>query len=268
MGIPYAEHPVGKLRFKDPVLKLLDGVLDGTKMPVSCLQTDFFDIITDDTKSVTINGREDCLQLNVFTTAPNQQEKLPVMVYIHGGGFISGGATYYHPYYLLNRDIVLVVIQYRLGIFGFLSTEDSVIPGNMGLKDQQLALKWVKENIESFGGDSNKITIFGGSAGGASVNYQILSPGSKGLFRRAILQSGTSLCPWASNKNHRKFATEAGREFGCDIDSEKYLECMQNVNPYYLVLAAEKTNVSFYFSYYMFYGDLLKKTLKPNLQKK
>ncbi|RXG51429.1 Acetylcholinesterase [Armadillidium vulgare] len=119
----------------------------------------------------------------------------------------------------------------------------------MGLKDQQLALKWVKENIESFGGDSNKITIFGGSAGGASVNYQILSPGSKGLFRRAILQSGTSLCPWASNKNHRKFATEAGREFGCDIDSEKYLECMQNVNPYYLVLAAEKTNVSGFIHY-------------------
>ncbi|KAB7496324.1 Venom carboxylesterase-6 [Armadillidium nasatum] len=244
LGIPYAEPPVGKLRLQ--FQRLLGKVfLDGTIMSVSCLQTDFFDIITDDTESVTINGREDCLQLNVFTSAPNQQKKLPVMVYIHGGGFISGGATYYHPYYLLNRDIVLVVIQYRLGIFGFLSTEDSVIPGNMGLKDQQLALKWIKGNIESFGGDSNRITIFGGSAGGASVNYQILSPGSKGLFRRAILQSGTSLCPWASNKNHRKFATEAGREFGCDIDSEKYLECMQNVNPYYLVLAAEKTNYGF-----------------------
>ncbi|KAB7496322.1 Carboxylesterase NlhH [Armadillidium nasatum] len=178
--------------------------------------------------------------------APNEREKnLPVMVFIHGGGFMAGGADFYPPYALMNRDIVLVTIQYRLGIFGFLSTEDSEMPGNMGLKDQQLALKWIKENIESFGGDSNRITIFGESAGGASVHYHILSPGSKGLFNRAILQSGTAFCPWASNNNHRKFAIEAGREFGCFIDNgtEKYLECMQNVNPRYLILAAVKTNV-------------------------
>ncbi|RXG56833.1 Venom carboxylesterase-6, partial [Armadillidium vulgare] len=119
------------------------------------------------------------------------------------------------------------------------------MPGNMGLKDQQLALKWVKENIESFGGDSNSITIFGESAGGASVHYQVLSPGSKGLFNRAIIQSGTALCPWASNKNHRKFAIETGQEFNCSIDfgTEKYRECMQNVNPYYLAIASSQTQV-------------------------
>ncbi|KAB7500352.1 Venom carboxylesterase-6, partial [Armadillidium nasatum] len=178
---------------------------------------------------------------------PNQREKsLPVMVFIHGGGFVSLGAYNFAPYVLMNRCIVLVVIQYRLGIFGFLSTEDSVMPGNMGLKDQQLALKWIKENIESFGGDSDRITIFGHSAGGASAHYHILSPGSNGLFNRAILQSGTAFCPWASNINHRKFAIEAGLEFGCCIDdgTEKYLECMQNVNARYLILAAEKTNAS------------------------
>ncbi|KAB7502074.1 Venom carboxylesterase-6 [Armadillidium nasatum] len=165
------------------------------------------------------------------------------MVFIHGGAFIVGSANEYQPYILMNEDIVLIVIQYRLGIFGFLSTEDSVMPGNMGLKDQQLALKWVKENIESFGGDSNSITIFGVSAGGASVHYQVLSPGSKGLFNRAIIQSGTALCPWASNKNHRKFAIETGQEFNCSIDfgTEKYRECMQNVNPYYLTIAASQT---------------------------
>ncbi|KAB7498902.1 Venom carboxylesterase-6 [Armadillidium nasatum] len=177
---------------------------------------------------------------------PNQRnKKLPVMVFIHGGAFVALSANEYQPYILMNEDIVLIVIQYRLGIFGFLSTEDSVMPGNMGLKDQQLALKWVKENIESFGGDSNSITIFGESAGGASVHYQVLSPGSKGLFNRAIIQSGTALCPWASNKNHRKFAIETGQEFNCSIDfgTEKYRECMQNVNPYYLTIAASQTKV-------------------------
>ncbi|KAL7638065.1 UNVERIFIED_CONTAM: hypothetical protein RMT77_011690 [Armadillidium vulgare] len=166
------------------------------------------------------------------------------MVYIHGGGFVGGKADF-QPYVLMNKQIVLVVIQYRLGIFGFLSMEDSVMPGNMGLKDQQLALKWVKENIEVFGGDSNMITIFGQSAGSASVHYQILSEGSKGLFNRAILQSGMSLCPWASNHNHRVFAIEAGREFNCSIDfgTKDYLECMQNVHPYFLTLAGAESNL-------------------------
>ncbi|RXG62322.1 Venom carboxylesterase-6 [Armadillidium vulgare] len=99
------------------------------------------------------------------------------MVFIHGGAFVIGGAQESQPY----------VLNERRYCFRFLSTEDSVMPGNMGLKDQQLALKWVKENIESFGGDSNSITIFGISAGGASVHYQILSPGSKRLFNRAII---------------------------------------------------------------------------------
>ncbi|RXG54873.1 Baculoviral IAP repeat-containing protein 7-A [Armadillidium vulgare] len=156
---------------------------------------------------------------------PNSAErKLPVLVFIHGGGFVFGAAHQYPPHALMNKDIVFVAIQYRLGIFGFLSTEDSVIPGNMGLKDQQLALKWIKENIGAFGGDPDRITIFGESAGGASVNYQILSPGSKGLFARAIMQSGTSICPWASNKDHRKFAIETGHQFNCSIEtgSEKY----------------------------------------------
>ncbi|KAL7646027.1 UNVERIFIED_CONTAM: hypothetical protein RMT77_002928 [Armadillidium vulgare] len=243
LGIPFAEPPEGKLRFKDPVpLESWDGILDGTKPPVSCLQGSLFNL----PNTLTVSGKEDCLRLNVYTKVPNQQnKKLPVMVFIHGGAFVLGSANEYQPYILMNEDIVLVVIQYRVGIFGFLSTEDSVMPGNMGLKDQQLALKWVKGNIESFGGDSNSITIFGESAGGASVHYQVLSPGSKGLFNRAIIQSGTALCPWASNKNHRKFAIETGQEFNCSIDSgtEKYRECMQNVNPYYLTIAASQTAV-------------------------
>ncbi|KAB7496323.1 Acetylcholinesterase [Armadillidium nasatum] len=216
-------------------------------MPASCLQVLFFSTFNyEDGKESSISGREDCVHLNVFTPAPNEPErKLPVMVFIHGGGFVGGKASDYHPNVLMNKEIVLVVIQYRLGIFGFLSTEDSVMRGNMGLKDQQLALKWVKENVESFGGDSGNITIFGESAGGASVHYHILSPGSNGLFNRAIIQSGTSFCPWASNMNHKKYAIETGREFNCSIDNgtEKYLECMQTVHPYYLIIAGAKTNI-------------------------
>ncbi|KAB7495768.1 Venom carboxylesterase-6, partial [Armadillidium nasatum] len=244
MSIPFAEPPVGKLRFRDPVpSKSWDGELDGTKMPVDCLQINILESMAQKQPSLNIVGREDCLHLNVYTSVPNSPEKkLPVMVFIHGGGFVFGAAHQYPPHALMNKDIVFVVIQYRLGIFGFLSTEDSVIPGNMGLKDQQLALKWIKENINAFGGDPDRITIFGESAGGASVNYQILSPGSKAMFdffARAIMQSGTSICPWASNKDHRKFAIETGHQFNCSIEigSEKYLECMQNVNSYYLVIA-------------------------------
>ncbi|KAB7501066.1 Venom carboxylesterase-6, partial [Armadillidium nasatum] len=257
MSIPFAEPPVGKLRFRDPVpSKSWDGELDGTKMPVDCLQINILESMAQKQPSLNIVGREDCLHLNVYTSVPNSPEKkLPVMVFIHGGGFVFGAAHQYPPHALMNKDIVFVVIQYRLGIFGFLSTEDSVIPGNMGLKDQQLALKWIKENINAFGGDPDRITIFGESAGGASVNYQILSPGSKGImniyiktkdfFARAIMQSGTSICPWASNKDHRKFAIETGHQFNCSIEigSEKYLECMQNVNSYYLVIAGSWSRV-------------------------
>ena len=104
------------------------------------------------------------------------------MVWIHGGGFFmgSGGPSHFGANYLLDKDIVLVSGNYRLGILGFLSTGDSVAPGNFGLKDQLFALKWVQKNIQFFGGDPKKVTIFGSSAGGASVNYHAISDVSSG----------------------------------------------------------------------------------------
>ena len=113
------------------------------------------------------------------------QEKsslLPVMVWIHQGGFFfgHGGPSFLGPNFLLSKDIVLVTMNYRLGILGFLTTGDSVAPGNFGLKDQVLALKWVQQNIKSFGGNPNKVTIFGESAGGASVAFHALSEASNG----------------------------------------------------------------------------------------
>ncbi|RXG54658.1 putative sodium-dependent multivitamin transporter, partial [Armadillidium vulgare] len=115
------------------------------------------------------------------TRVLNKKSKmsLAVMVYIHGGAYFTGTSYEFSPYVLMNEDIILVTIQYRLGILGFLSTEDEILPGNMGLKDQQLALKWVQQNIECFGGDPNLVTIFGGSSGGSSVHLQMLSPGSR-----------------------------------------------------------------------------------------
>ncbi|RXG51748.1 Venom carboxylesterase-6 [Armadillidium vulgare] len=170
------------------------------------------------------------------------------MVYIHGGSFIGGKSSSYTGHVLLQEKIVLVTIQYRLGILGFLSTEDSIIPGNMGLKDQQLALKWVKENIVHFGGNPNAITLFGNSAGAASIHYQIFSPGSKDLFQRAILQSGNALCPWATSINHRNFAQDSGKKFGCELKEgteENYLLCMQSIEARDLVQFTTDTGISY-----------------------
>ncbi|EFN67608.1 Liver carboxylesterase 31, partial [Camponotus floridanus] len=131
-----------------------------------------------------IIGDEDCLYLNVFTTDIKSSEKRPVMVWIHGGGFFfgSGDSTLYGPDYIVKKDVVLVTLNYRLGVLGFLNLYDKVATGNQGLKDVILALHWVQENISEFGGDSENVTIFGESAGGAIVHYLTLSPLSEGAY--------------------------------------------------------------------------------------
>ncbi|KAB7501808.1 Bile salt-activated lipase, partial [Armadillidium nasatum] len=164
------------------------------------------------------------------------------MVFIHGGAFFTGSSYEFSPYLLMNKDIILVTIQYRLGILGFLSTEDDILPGNMGLKDQQLALKWVKENIHCFGGDPNLVTIFGESSGGASVHLQMFSPGSRGLFQRVIIQSGTAMAPFAYKNNHIPYAKAAGDHVNCSLErgAQKYLECMQDADLNELILYATR----------------------------
>jgi carboxylesterase type B len=139
-------------------------------------------------------GSEDCLFLNVYTQQlPSNTNKTlkPVMVWIHGGAFRSGSnkTDVYGPEFLLTEDIVLVTINYRLGIFGFLSFDDASlgVPGNAGLKDMVMALKWVQKNISKFTGDPNNVTIFGESAGGASVHYLVLSPLAAGIYQITII---------------------------------------------------------------------------------
>ncbi|RUS88399.1 hypothetical protein EGW08_003855, partial [Elysia chlorotica] len=142
---------------------------------------------------------EDCLHLNIFTPPDASPARLKkVMVWIHGGGFMNGAASQYIPSGMVaDRDVIVVTIQYRLAAFGFLSSTDDALPGNMGLKDQLLALRWVKDNIRQFGGDPDDVTIFGESAGSASVAALSVTPGANGLFTKAILQSGTILSSWA-----------------------------------------------------------------------
>ncbi|XP_025194181.1 esterase E4-like isoform X1 [Melanaphis sacchari] len=221
-GIPYANPPIGELRFKAPVpVEPWDGVLDATKESNICIQQGNTD------------SQEDCLYLNVYSPKTNKKS-LPIMFWIHGGGFISGHgrSSLYGPDYIMDKDVILVTIHYRLGIFGFLSTEDDVIPGNYGVKDQVAALRWVQENIVYFNGDPNQVTIFGGSAGGASTGFHMLSPMSKSLFHKVILQSGTPLCKWAilppgiSRKRAHAVATISGCNFNT---SEDILQCLRKV---------------------------------------
>ncbi|CAG9761134.1 unnamed protein product [Ceutorhynchus assimilis] len=207
-GIPYAKPPIGDLRFKAPVKNdPWKGILDVTKDRDKCVQTAGI-------LGLTIAGSEDCLHLNVYT--PNVTGNFPVIVWIFGGGFSIGGADYdtYAPDFLLDRDIIFVAMNYRLGAFGFLSTGDLNCPGNWGLKDQIMALRWVKEHIRAFGGNPEKISIAGQSAGSASVSYILQDKKTEGLYNSAILQSGSSLCLWSLSRTPREIAFAIGARLG------------------------------------------------------
>ncbi|CAD0201630.1 unnamed protein product [Chrysodeixis includens] len=185
-GIPYAKPPVGALRFLAPQApEPWEGVRNATSHGSVCPQVDLLN-------NVYIPGNEDCLFLNVYTPNLKPKKPLPVMFFIHGGvlKFGAGDTDLYGPDFLVSKEVVVVTINYRLDTLGFINLGIKEVPGNAGLKDQVLALKWVQKNIHLFGGDPKSVTIFGESAGGTSVGHHLLSPMSKGLFKRAILQSG------------------------------------------------------------------------------
>ncbi|XP_035896767.1 venom carboxylesterase-6-like [Anopheles stephensi] len=202
LGIPYAKPPTNELRFKAPKpFGGWVGVRFATTDAPLCTQRDPY------RRDEAISGIEDCLQLNVYVPErprmqladSNGTKSLPVMVFFHGGGWQCGSGTrsFYGPDYLLEHDIIYIGANFRLGPLGFLSTETADCPGNNGLKDQNLVLRWIHENIASFGGDPRSVTVFGESAGGASGTYHMMSPLSKGLFHRVISQSGVNLNAWA-----------------------------------------------------------------------
>ncbi|KAI4465583.1 carboxylesterase [Holotrichia oblita] len=225
-GVPFAKPPVGNLRFEPPQpVDNWDGILDAIKQRDICNQGLQLHV-----ESFKVIGSEDCLYLNIYTPiCPKDVAKkkpLSVMVWIYGGGFFEGDNTYelYNPDLFLDQDIVVVSIAYRLGILGFFSTGDMVQPGNNGLKDQILALKWIKDNIRAFGGDPESITIFGESAGGASVSFLTQTPLTNGLYHRAIMQSGTSHCPAAINTRGREVAYHIGALLGINATSNQDLK--------------------------------------------
>ncbi len=197
-GIPFGAPPVGELRWKEPQpVKNWTGVRKADKFGPRAMQLPIFGDMNFRSDGVS----EDCLYLNVWTPARQANEKLPVLVYFYGGGFIAGDGS--EPRYdgesLSRRGIVSVTVNYRLGVFGFMAhpelSKESPhhASGNYGLLDQSAAIKWVKQNIAAFGGDPNKITIAGESAGSFSVSAQMASPLSRDLIAGAIGESGSLL---------------------------------------------------------------------------
>ncbi|MBO2446169.1 carboxylesterase family protein [Actinomadura barringtoniae] len=242
-GIPYAAPPVGKLRWASPQpAKAWNGTRDATKPGNSCAQNES---VMGEKESLS----EDCLYLNVTAPTNPAHKKLPVMVWIHGAGFRNGSGALYRPNQLaVKGDVIVVTINYRLGLFGFLdhpALDGGAAKhrsGNFGLEDQQAALRWVKQNAGAFGGDSGNMTVFGESAGGVSTCSQLTSPYAAGLFQRAIIQSGpctvmnwpdfdgTPSPTWLPRP--RKMAEEQGRsvaaKLGCtDTDQAKVESCLR-----------------------------------------
>ncbi|XP_032511934.2 acetylcholinesterase-like [Danaus plexippus] len=203
-GIPYAQKPIGDLRFRHPrpIEKWGDEILNTTALPHSCVQiidTVFGDFPGAMMWNPNTDMQEDCLYINIVSPQP-RPVNAPVMLWVFGGGFYSGTATLevYDPKILVSEEnIVYVTMQYRVASLGFLFFDTPDVPGNAGLFDQLMALQWVKDNIAYFGGNPHNITLFGESAGAVSVSLHLLSPLSRNLFSQAIMQSGAATAPWA-----------------------------------------------------------------------
>jgi para-nitrobenzyl esterase len=198
LGLPYAAPPVGDLRWKAPQpAAKWKGERDGTTFAPHCAQNHVYDdmVFQDAT-----GAKEDCLYLNVYVPADaTDRSKLPVMFWIHGGGYSGGGSDEprHNGDFLPLKGVVLVTINYRLGVFGFLATSDLAkegngSAGNYAMMDMVAALDWVKENIKKFGGDADNVTIFGESAGSFAVSTLMASPMAKGLFSKVIGESGAA----------------------------------------------------------------------------
>ncbi|XP_036044886.1 carboxylesterase 1C-like isoform X2 [Onychomys torridus] len=223
LGVPFAKPPLGSLRFAPPQpAEPWSFVKNATSYPPMCSQDAvggqvLSELFTNRKESIPLKFSEDCLYLNIYTPADlTKSNRFPVMVWIHGGGLMIGGASTYDGLALsAHENVVVVTIQYRLGIWGLLSTGDEHGQGNWGHLDQVAALRWVQNNIANFGGNPSSVTIFGESAGGASVSALVLSPLAKNLFHRAISESGVVLSAGMVKKNTKSVTELIATFLGC-----------------------------------------------------
>ncbi|XP_052891057.1 esterase E4-like [Anopheles moucheti] len=228
-GIPYAQPPVGALRFANPVPHGgWTGVRDASQHGLSCPSPD----------GLPIEG-EDCLFLNVYS--PSLIGTRPVMVFVHGGAYVggSGDGALYDSRYFMPENVVVVTINYRLGVLGFLSTGDGIASGNWAIKDCIEALRWVQSNVLAFGGDPNQVTIFGQSAGGALVHFLTLSPLTTGLFQRAIVQSGSAINSWSLQPNPREQVNRMATALGIATTDTASMVAALRQTPYRDLIALQ-----------------------------
>ncbi|PIK55601.1 putative acetylcholinesterase isoform X2 [Apostichopus japonicus] len=228
LGVPYAKPPIGDLRFRKPeAVDDWSEPWNATFFRPRCWQL-----------AVERNGTdpqdEDCLYLNVWSPDVTRQN-IPVMVWIHGGGFVEGASSdlnFDGKVLVAMNDVIMVSMNYRLNAFGFLATGDDELKGNYGLWDQNEALKWIKQNIAAFGGDPNNISLFGQSAGGASVGHHLIAQQSWDYFHRALLISGNMMSPWGLETDIAKARSDAfllGRLIGCadGLTSAELVTCLR-----------------------------------------
>ncbi|KAF8976383.1 hypothetical protein BGZ46_008314 [Entomortierella lignicola] len=254
LGIPYGEAPIGDLRFAAPVAKApFKQTWDAIRYKAICPQTTSSTNFTSISETFIINDgapeNEDCLHLNVYTPSlkDSGQAGLPVMVYIHGGSFVtgSGGDATFDPGNMVSRGgVVSVTINYRLGMLGFIENDSvwsrSSVPGNQGIHDQILALRWVQKNIASFGGDPKRVTVFGQSAGAASVRALLSAPSAFKLYRNVILESDPINIPFKSNDSAAQISSYFMKALNC---SNNDLVCARS-RPIDAILTAQyKANV-------------------------
>lgn len=228
-------------------MKPWKGIKNTTQYPLECYQkSEIFELIT---------GSEDCLYLNINT--PTIQDKnLPVLFWIYGGAYKFGSASFkiYNPIRFLKKGIIVVSIYYRVGAFGFLSTRSEHAPGNVGLKDIVLGLRWVRKNIHLFGGDKHNICLYGMSSAGSVVEYLTLSPMSHGLFDKVISHSGTTMSTLMYTEKPIEAAFKLGAYLGYkNKDLDGLMEFLQNANASSIVEANHQMDLdSFNFMYVHF----------------
>ncbi|KAK9507925.1 hypothetical protein O3M35_007685 [Rhynocoris fuscipes] len=230
LGIPYATPPVGKYRFAAPEKHSgwsSESPFSAVELGPACIQPQG-ELIPD----FGVNPRqdEDCLYLNVWTAeASLNYRNSPVLIFLEGEGFVTGYPGRFPGQDLASEGIVVVTVSYRLNVFGFFCLEHGGARGNLGLLDQYLALLWVRENIDAFGGDPRSVTLMGHSAGAMSIGYHMVSPRTHDLFHRVILMSGSVTSPWAISTHPSNSSYEIARSLGC-LSSRPYaiINCLRS----------------------------------------